>query len=71
MIKKLLFSMIAVLGISSMAAAKDVYAHDASVLPKAAQTTLANSLLDTIIKTATTKIISLLNRNDSRGMLLY
>lgn len=35
--------MIAVLGISSMAAAKDVYAHDASVLPKAAQTTLANN----------------------------
>lgn len=43
MFKKILFTMIAVLGISLFASAKDQYAHDASVLPKAAQTTISNN----------------------------
>lgn len=41
--KKLLFGLVALLGISATAMARDTYAHDASVLPKAAQTTLANN----------------------------
>lgn len=41
--KKLLLSLIAVLGIASFAQARDTYAHDASALPKAAQTTIANN----------------------------
>lgn len=41
--KKLLFTIIALLGISTAAMAKDTYAHDSSVLPKAAQTILANN----------------------------
>lgn len=43
MFKKILFTMIAVLGISTAAMAKDTYAHDASVLPEAARTVLANN----------------------------
>lgn len=41
--KKLLFTIIALIGISSAAMAKDTYAHNGSVLPKAAQTVLANN----------------------------
>lgn len=41
--KKLLFSIIAILGFVGFAKADDTYAHDASVLPKAAQTTIANN----------------------------
>lgn len=43
MIKKLLIALIAVVGLSSAATARDVYSHDGSVLPKAAQTTIANN----------------------------
>lgn len=43
MFKKILFAVVAVLTLSTCAQAKDTYAHDASVLPKAAQTTLANN----------------------------
>lgn len=42
--KKLLLVLAIILGISSGVYAKDTYAHDASVLPKAAQTTLAQNL---------------------------
>ena len=40
MIKKIILMLVAVMGISTAAIAKDTYAHDASVLPKAAQTVL-------------------------------
>ncbi len=43
MIKKILLAFIAIIGLSISASAGDHYAHDASVLPKAAQTTLANN----------------------------
>lgn len=43
MIKKVIMILIAVLGVSTAAMAKDTYARDASVLPKAAQTVLANN----------------------------
>lgn len=43
MIKKVLFTLIAIIGLSACAFAGDKYAHDASVLPKGAQTTLANN----------------------------
>lgn len=43
MFKKMLVMAVAVLGLATVATAKDTYAHDASVLPKAAQTTLANN----------------------------
>ena len=43
MVKKLLIMIVAVLGISTAATAKDTYARDASVLPKAAQTMIANN----------------------------
>ncbi len=43
MIRKFLFALVAIIGISTTAMAGDKYAHDASVLPKAAQTTLANN----------------------------
>lgn len=43
MFKKLLFLIIAVLGVSTAAMAKGSYAHDASVLPQAAQSVLANN----------------------------
>lgn len=41
--KKFLLSIIAVLGFAVLAQAKDTYAHDASVLPKPAQTTIADN----------------------------
>lgn len=43
MFKKILFAAIALLGISTVAVARDTYAHDASVLPEAARTTIANN----------------------------
>ena len=43
MIKRLLIALVAVIGMSAAAAARDTYAHDASVLPKAAQTTLSQN----------------------------
>lgn len=43
MFRRLLMIMVAVAGIALSASARDTYAHDASVLPKAAQTTLANA----------------------------
>lgn len=43
MLKKILLTMIALAGITATAVAKDTYAHDGSVLPKAAQTVLANN----------------------------
>ena len=41
--KKLLLMLGLVLGISAVASAKDTYAHDDSVLPEAARTTIANN----------------------------
>lgn len=41
--KKILFALIAILGIAVCTQARDTYAHDASVLPKAAQTTIADN----------------------------
>lgn len=41
--KKFLLAIFTILGIATFAQAKDTYAHDASVLPKAAQTTIANN----------------------------
>ncbi len=41
--KKFLLAFAAILGIAVFAQAKDTYAHDASVLPKAAQTVLAKN----------------------------
>lgn len=41
--KKLMIALAVIFGISLCASAKDNYAHDASVLPKAAQTTIANN----------------------------
>lgn len=43
MLKKFLLAIVAIIGFSVSAAASDTYAHDASVLPKAAQTTLKNN----------------------------
>lgn len=43
MIKRLFIALIAVAGISTAAMARDTYAHDASVLPQAAQMTLAKN----------------------------
>ena len=43
MIKRLLIALVAVIGVSAAAVARDTYAHDASVLPKAAQTTLSQN----------------------------
>lgn len=43
MIKKFLIAIVAMVGIATAAMARDTYARDASVLPKAAQTTLANN----------------------------
>lgn len=44
MIKKILLTIAIVLGLSTAAMARDTYAHDASVLPQAAQTTLKNNM---------------------------
>ena len=41
--KKLMIALAVIFGIFLCASAKDTYAHDASVLPKAAQTTIANN----------------------------
>lgn len=41
--KKFLLSLVAILGVALFAQAKDTYSHDASVLPKAAQATIANN----------------------------
>ncbi|MDE6028423.1 MAG: PepSY-like domain-containing protein [Muribaculaceae bacterium] len=43
MFKKVLFVLAAVIGLSTAVFAGDKYAHDASVLPKGAQTTLAKN----------------------------
>lgn len=43
MIKKILFTLIAVFGITSAANAYDTYVHDGSVLPQKAQATIANN----------------------------
>lgn len=43
MIKKILLAFIAIIGMTVTASAADAYAHDASVLPKAAQTILSNN----------------------------
>ena len=43
MLKKFLLTLVLIMGISSAAFAGDKYAHDASVLPTAAQTTLAKN----------------------------
>lgn len=43
MFKKIFIALIAVIGIAAVGQAKDKYAHDASVLPKAAQTVIANN----------------------------
>lgn len=43
MIKKLLLAFVAIIGMTATASAADAYAHDASVLPKAAQTILSNN----------------------------
>ncbi len=41
--KKIALMLLIAIGAVSAASAKDTYAHDASVLPKAAQTTIANN----------------------------
>lgn len=43
MIRKVLIALIAVIGLTATAMAGDRYAHDASVLPKGAQTTLTKN----------------------------
>lgn len=43
MIKKLLLSLALVAGMAATASARDTYAHSASALPQAAQTTLSNN----------------------------
>lgn len=43
MIKKILLMLVAVIGISTAAGAKDTYSRDVSVLPKAAQTVLSQN----------------------------
>lgn len=43
MLKKILIAVIAVIGVSLSASARDSYSHDASVLPKAAQTVIAKN----------------------------
>lgn len=43
MIKRILFTLIAILGISSVSMASDKYSHDSSILPKGAQTTLSKN----------------------------
>jgi len=44
MIKRLFIALIAVAGISTAAMARDTYAHDASVLPQAAQMTFGQKI---------------------------
>lgn len=41
--KKITFMLLIMIGVISAASAKDTYAHDASVLPKAARTTISNN----------------------------
>lgn len=41
--RKFMLAFAAILGFAVFAQAKDIYAHDAAVLPKAAQTTIANN----------------------------
>ncbi len=41
--KKLMIALAMILGVATFSTAKDIYAHDASALPKAAQTTIANN----------------------------
>lgn len=43
MIKRLFVALVAIMCVAAAAVARDSYARDASVLPKAAQTTLANN----------------------------
>lgn len=43
MLKKIFIAIVAVIGLSVSAKASDTFAHDASVLPPAAQTTLKNN----------------------------
>lgn len=43
MIRKILLVAVATFGVSTASMARDTYAHSASVLPKAAQTTIANN----------------------------
>lgn len=43
MVRKFLIALVAIIGISSAAMASDKYVHDASVLPKGAQSTLAKN----------------------------
>lgn len=43
MLKKLFIALVAIMGITATAEAKDTYAHDASVLPKAAQSVIAQN----------------------------
>lgn len=43
MLKKIFLTIIALVGLTTVAVARDTYAHDGSVLPKAAQTVLANN----------------------------
>ena len=43
MMKKFLLAIFATIGFAVFAQARDTYSHDASVLPKAAQTTIANN----------------------------
>ena len=43
MFKKIIFTLVALIGVSAAASARDTYSRDVNDLPKAAQTTLANN----------------------------
>lgn len=43
MLKRIMIALIAIVGLTATASAKGTYAHDASVLPQAAQTTISNN----------------------------
>ena len=65
--KKIILILMAVLGLSATAMARDTYAHDASVLPQSAQTMLSSNFK---AKVSVVKIDKTLGRIDDYEVIL-
>lgn len=65
--KKFVLIMMAALGLAFAASARDIYAHDASVLPEAARTTISNNFK---AKVSVVKIEKTLGRVDDYEVVL-
>ncbi len=65
--KKIILMLMAVLGLSATAMARDTYAHDASVLPQSAQTMLSSNFK---AKVSVVKIDKTLGRIDDYEVIL-